>query len=306
MARRKSKKGKSSVLAIIIVAVILLAGSKLVPQSSWDSLFNKSGVTDKLSSQAGMAVHFVDVGQGDCVVVESHGRYMLIDTGEADMGQRVLNYLNNLGVEKLDYCIATHPHSDHIGSMGKVLEDYPAEKLIMPELSEINIPTTSTFEKFLLSAEENCDEIIAAEAGFTYSMGEVEIQILGPCDQDEDLNNMSVVAKVSYGDSSFLITGDCSFDEEDDIMDNYYNHLESDVLKVGHHGSSGSTSVDWLEAIEPEIAVISVGEGNSYGHPHDEIIELLEKNGVEILRTDIEGDIILCSDKTKVYRPTSN
>lgn len=296
MARRKSKKGKSSVLAIIIVAVIFLIGSKLVPQSSWDSLFNKSGVTDKLSSQAGMAVHFVDVGQGDCVVVESHGRYMLIDTGEADMGQRVLNYLNNLGVEKLDYCIATHPHSDHIGSMGKVLEDYPAEKLIMPELSEINIPTTSTFEKFLLSAEENCDEIIAAEAGFTYSMGEVEIQILGPCDQDEDLNNMSVVAKVSYGDSSFLITGDCSFDEEDDIMDNYYNHLESDVLKVGHHGSSGSTSVDWLEAIEPEIAVISVGEGNSYGHPTKKVLDRLEDFDCTVYRTDEMGTIVLETD----------
>ncbi|MBQ8783035.1 MAG: MBL fold metallo-hydrolase [Clostridia bacterium] len=296
MARRKSKKGKTSLLAILIVAVILIVGSKVVPQESWDSAFDKSGVTDSLSSTAGMAVHFVDVGQGDCTVIESNGKFMLIDSGEADKAQAVINYLNNLGVEKLDYCIATHPHSDHMGSMAKVLSQFQAENLIMPELSEINIPTTATYEDFLLSAEENCNEIIAAEAGYTYSMGEVEIQILGPCEQDEDLNNMSVVAKVIYGESSFLITGDCSFDEEDDIMDNYYNQLDSDVLKVGHHGSSGSTSVDWLEAVEPDVAVISVGEDNSYGHPTKKVLNNLSDFDCEIYRTDEKGSIIFETD----------
>lgn len=296
MARRKSKKGKTSLLAILIVAVILIVGSKVVPQEAWNSAFDKSGVTDSLSSTAGMAVHFVDVGQGDCTVIESNGKFMLIDSGEADKAQTVINYLNNLGVEKLDYCIATHPHSDHIGSMAKVLSQFQAENLIMPELSEINIPTTATYEDFLLSAEENCNEIIAAEAGYTYSMGEVEIQILGPCEQDEDLNNMSVVAKVIYGESSFLITGDCSFDEEDDIMDNYYNQLDSDVLKVGHHGSSGSTSVDWLEAVEPDVAVISVGEDNSYGHPTKKVLNNLSDFDCEIYRTDEKGSIIFETD----------
>lgn len=300
MAKRKSARGKSSALFILLVAIVLFVGSRLIPQESWDSIFNSSGVTDSLSSSAGMAVHFVDVGQGDCIVVESGGKYMLIDTGEADMGQRVINYLNNLGVEKFDYCIATHPHSDHIGSMAKVLSDFPAEKLIMPELSEINIPTTSTFEKFLLSAEENCDEIISAEAGYTYNMGEAEIQILGPCDQDEDLNNMSVVAKVTYGKSSFLITGDCSFDEEDDIMNNYYNQLDSDVLKVAHHGSSGSTSDEWLEAVEPEIAVISVGEGNSYGHPTKKVLDKLSDFDCTVYRTDEIGSIVLETDGNSI------
>ncbi|MBQ8228212.1 MAG: MBL fold metallo-hydrolase [Clostridia bacterium] len=296
MARRKSKKSKTSLVAVLIVVIILIVGSKVIPQETWDSAFDKSGVTDSLSSTAGMAVHFVDVGQGDCTVVESNGHFMLIDSGEADKSQTVINYLNNLGVEKLDYCIATHPHSDHMGSMAKVLSQFNAENLIMPELSEINIPTTATYEDFLLSAEENCDEIIAAEAGYTYSMGEVEIQILGPCDQDEDLNNMSVVAKVIYGESSFLITGDCSFDEEDDIMDNYYNQLDSDVLKVGHHGSAGSTSVDWLEAIEPDVAVISVGVDNSYGHPTKKVLNNLADFDCEIYRTDEAGSIVFETD----------
>ncbi len=296
MARRKSKKGKTSLFTVLIIAVILIICSKAIPQETWDSAFDKSGVTDSLSSTAGMAVHFVDVGQGDCTVIESNGKYLLIDSGEADKAQTVINYLNNLGVEKLDYCIATHPHSDHMGSMSQVISQFNAEKLIMPELSDINIPTTRTFEDFLLSAEENCEEIIAAEAGYTYSMGEVEIQILGPCEQDEDLNNMSVVAKVTYGESSFLITGDCSFDEEDDIMDNYYNQLDSDVLKVGHHGSSGSTSVEWLEAVEPDVAVITVGADNSYGHPTKKVLNNLADFDCEIYRTDEMGSIIFETD----------
>ncbi len=296
MSKRNLKKGKLSIVAVIIIVIILIAGSKVIPQNIWDSFYEKTGITDSLSSSAGMAVHFVDVGQGDCTIIESGGKVMLIDSGEADKSQTVINYLENLGVEKLDYCIATHPHSDHIGSMASVLSSFNTEKLIMPELSEINIPTTSLYEDFIISAQENCDEIIAAEAGYTYSMGDVEIQILGPCSQDEDLNNMSVVAKITYGDASFLITGDCSFDEEDDIMDNYYNYLDCDVLKVGHHGSAGSTSADWLEAIEPEIAVISVGKGNSYGHPKKKVLSLLEDFDCTVYRTDKNGSIVFETD----------
>ncbi len=295
MAKRRSKKGKSSLIVVLIVAILILA-AKSVPQEKWDSMFDKSGVTDTLSSSAAMSVHFVDVGQGDCTVIQSKDGFILIDSGEADQAQTVINYLRNLGVETLDYCIVTHPHTDHMGSMADVISEFPAEKLIMPELSEINIPTTRTYENFLLSAEENAQEIIAAEAGLTYSMGEVDISILGPCDQDEDINNMSVVAKIECGDSSFLITGDCSFDEEDDIMDNYYNKLSSDVLKVGHHGSSGSTSADWLEAVEPEISVISVGEGNSYGHPTQKVLDRLEEFGSTCYRTDLMGTIVFETD----------
>lgn len=296
MAKRKAIKGKAPIGIVLLAAIILIVGSKIVPQESWDSLFSESGVTESLSSSAEMSVHFVDVGQGDCTIIESDGKVILIDSGERDKAQTVINYLTNMGVESLDYCIVTHPHTDHMGSMAEVLSHYKAEKMIMPQLSEVNIPTTATFEDFLLSAEENCDEIIAAEAGYTYSMGEVEIQILGPCEQDEDLNNMSVVAKIVYDEVSFLITGDCSFDEEDDIMDNYYNQLRSDVLKVGHHGSSGSTSTDWLEAIEPDTAVISVGEGNSYGHPTKKVLNILEDFDCEIFRTDESGSVVFETD----------
>lgn len=297
MARRKkSENNKISLILILIIAVCIVVCSKVLPREVWDSAFEDMRLVSSLSSQAEMAVHFVDVGQGDCAVVESDGKYMLIDSGESDKAQTVINYLNNMGVESLDYCIVTHPHSDHMGSMAQVMEEFPVDTMIMPVLSEINIPTTSLYEKFLLSVEENCDQVIPGEAGYSFSMGEVQVSLLGPCEQDEDLNNMSIVAKVEYEDASFLFTGDCSFDEEEDIMDNYYNQLDCDVLKVGHHGSSGSTSADWLEAVEPEIAVISVGEDNSYGHPTKKVLSLLEDFDCVVYRTDEMGSIVLETD----------
>ncbi len=295
MAKRRAKGTKLPLWLVLVVAVIMLI-LKFVPDSAWDSAFEDTGVNKPIVSNSDVSVHFVDVGQGDCTVIMSKDGVILIDSGEEDKAQTVINYLNKLGVEKLDYCIVTHPHSDHMGSMAKVLDEFKADKLIMPELTDINMPTTKIFEKFLLSAEENADEVIPAEAGYTYSLGEIEMSILGPCEQDEDINNMSVVTKIEYGSSSFLITGDCSFSEEEDIMDNYYNELSCDVLKVGHHGSSGSTSVDWLEAVEPKYSVISVGKDNSYGHPTKRVLEDIEDFGSIIYTTENEGTIVFDTD----------
>ncbi len=301
MAKRRSKGGKLPLWLVLIVAVVMLA-LKFVPDNFWNSAYDKAGVGEGVSQISGMSVHFLDVGQGDCTIIQSKDGVILIDSGEEDKAQTVINYLNNLGVESLDYCIVTHPHSDHMGSMSKVISEFSVEKLIMPELSEINIPTTRLYEKFLLSAEENAQEIIPAEAGLTYSLGEIEMSVLGPCDQDEDLNNMSVVTKIEYGSASFLVTGDCSFNEEDDIMDNYYNELSCNVLKVGHHGSSGSTSVDWLEAIEPDFSVISVGADNSYGHPTKRVLDDIEDFGSTIYITENDGTVVFDTDGKSISK----
>ncbi len=302
MEKKRSKSAKLPLWLVLVIAVIMLS-LKLIPESVWNSAYEKTGVNETLSLTSDVSVHFVDVGQGDCTVIQSKDGVILIDSGEEDKAQTVINYLGKIGVEKLDYCIVTHPHSDHMGSMAQVLSVYQADKLIMPELTDINTPTTKIYENFLLSAEENATEVIPAEAGYTYSLGEIEMSVLGPCEQDEDLNNMSAVIKVEYGSTSFLITGDCSFSEEEDIMDNYYNELSSDVLKVGHHGSSGATSVDWLEAVEPEYSVISVGADNSYGHPTKRVLEDIEDFGSKIYTTENEGTIIFDTDgKTIVKR----
>lgn len=296
MAKRASKKDKKVIFIILAIAVLAAAFSRLAPET-WDSLFEKTGVTDSVVSDAAMTVSFIDVGQGDCTLVYSPDNgVILVDSGEADKAQTVINYLKSLGIETIDYCVVTHPHSDHMGSMAQIMSEFNIENLIIPELSEINIPTTKTYENFLLSAEENADEIIPAQAGTTYSVGDIALSVLGPVSQNEELNNMSVVVKVEYKESSFLITGDCSFDEEDELMENDYNALESDVIKIGHHGSSGSTSADWLEAVNPQIGVISVGNGNSYGHPTKTVLDRLDDFDVEYYRTDVVGTVVIETD----------
>ena len=296
MAKRASKKDKKVFLIILAIAVLAAAFSHLAPET-WDSLFEKTGVTDSVVSDAAMTVSFIDVGQGDCTLFYSPDNgVILVDSGEADKAQTVINYLKSLGIETIDYCVVTHPHSDHMGSMAQIMSEFNIENLIIPELSEINIPTTKTYENFLLSAEENADEIIPAQAGTTYSVGDIALSVLGPVSQNEDLNNMSVVVKVEYKESSFLITGDCSFDEEDELMENDYNALESDVIKIGHHGSSGSTSADWLEAVNPRFGVISVGNGNSYGHPTKTVLDRLDDFDVEYYRTDVVGTVVFETD----------
>ena len=296
MAKRASKKDKKVFLIILAIAVLAAAFSRLAPET-WDSLFEKTGVTDSVVSDAAMTVSFIDVGQGDCTLFYSPDNgVILVDSGEADKAQTVINYLKSLGIETIDYCVVTHPHSDHMGSMAQIMSEFNIENLIIPELSEINIPTTKTYENFLLSAEENADEIIPAQAGTTYSVGDISLSVLGPISQNEDLNNMSVVVKIEYKESSFLITGDCSFDEEDELMENDYNALESDVIKIGHHGSSGATSADWLEAVNPQIGVISVGSGNSYGHPTKTVLDRLDDFDIEYYRTDVVGTVVIETD----------
>lgn len=296
MAKRTSKKDKKVIIIILAIAVLAVAFSRLAPET-WDSLFKKAGVSDSVVTDAAMTVSFIDVGQGDCTLVYSPDNgVILVDSGEADKAQTVINYLNSLGIETIDYCVVTHPHSDHMGSMAQIMSEFNIENLIIPELSEINIPTTKTYENFLLSAEENADEIIPAQAGTTYSVGDIALSVLGPVSQNEDLNNMSVVVKIEYKESSFLITGDCSFDEEDELMENDYNALESDVIKIGHHGSSGSTSADWLEAVNPQIGVISVGSDNSYGHPTKTVLDRLDDFDIEYYRTDVVGTVVFETD----------
>lgn len=296
MAKRASKKDKKVIIIILVIAVLAVALSRLAPET-WDSLFEKTGVSDSVVTDAAMTVSFIDVGQGDCTLVYSPDNgVILVDSGEADKAQTVINYLNSLGIDTIDYCVVTHPHSDHMGSMAQIMSEFNVENLIIPELSEINIPTIKTYENFLLSAEENADEIIPAQAGTTYSVGDIALSVLGPVSQNEDLNNMSVVVKVEYKESSFLITGDCSFDEEDELMENDYNALESDVIKIGHHGSSGSTSADWLEAVNPRFGVISVGNGNSYGHPTKTVLDRLDDFDVDYYRTDVVGTVVFETD----------
>ncbi len=256
-----------------------------------------SGRTAVKVADGEIAVHYIDVGQGDCELIVAGDTRVLIDCGEASYSERVINYISRLGYRRLDYVIATHPHDDHIGGMSAILNEFSIGKVIMPEIPDEIIPTGAYFEKML-------DVIDAKNITAEYSHTGTEIQldggavlrILSPVYSDyTSLNNFSIACRLVYGNRSFLFTGDIERAAESDIV-NSGEYLKSDVMKVAHHGSTSSSTPSFLEAVMPEYAVIEVGEGNSYGHPKSEVISRLNSVGAKILTTMECGNIVITSD----------
>lgn len=237
-------------------------------------------------------VHFIDVGQGDSILIEADDHYMLIDAGENNQGTTVVNYLKEQGVKKLDYVIGTHPHSDHIGGLDTVINSFDIGKVILPDV----IHTTKTFEDVLDAIAENGLKITKAAVGNTYSLGASSFTIVAPNASDYDeLNDYSVSIKLTNGENSFLFTGDAEKLSEAQMLSNGID-LSADVLKLGHHGSSTSSHDKFLDEVDPVYAVISVGVDNSYGHPHKETLQNLKNRNIKVFRTDIQNTIIFTSD----------
>lgn len=282
-------KGKKAVRLItsVVIAIIVLVTAL---------------ITNRLNSEpipeGKMQVHFIDVGQGDCTLIQTSETVILIDAGEAGEADKVINFLKDRDIKKIDCCIATHPHTDHIGGLPDVFEEFDVDTVITTEFSEENEPTTDTYERFLDSLEY-VENIAIAEAGDKYEYGSLKLEILGPLKQYEDLNNMSIVAKVSYGKTSLMLTGDAETMSENDMLENKTVDYSADILKLGHHGSSTSTGKAWLKAVNPDVGIISCGEGNEYGHPHKETVNKLKQNSIEYYRTDLKGTILFESDGEK-------
>ncbi|HHW30345.1 MAG TPA: MBL fold metallo-hydrolase [Clostridiaceae bacterium] len=244
-----------------------------------------------------LKVHFLDVGQADCIFVQAPNKSMLIDAGNNADSSFILSYLKDLKISKIDVLIGTHPHEDHIGSMDSIIDSFDISSVYMPRIST----TTKTFEDVLLSIKNKGLKVTTAKAGVTFDLGEdVRVEIIAPnSDNYEDINNYSAVIKLTYGETSFLFTGDAETVSEKEMISKGYN-LKADVLKVGHHGSTSSTSPAFLKAVSPKYAVISVGKDNQYGHPDSIIINRLSTFGVQIYRTDESGTIIAVTDGKKI------
>lgn len=247
--------------------------------------------TVTLSGQ-NLTVHFLDVGQGDSILLEIDGKSMLIDSGESDQGKVVTAYLQDQGISTLDYVVATHPHSDHIGGMNEILNNFQVEHFI-----DSGYPHTSkTYENMLTTIDQKNIPFQVAQAGQKIDFDPaVDIEILNPAKTySEDLNENSVVLKVTYGTTSFLLMGDAGLETEERIMKAGYN-VDSDILKVGHHASRSGSGASFISAVSPEASVIEVGAGNDYGHPHAEILEKLQKAS-KVYRTDLDGTITVTTD----------
>ena len=240
-------------------------------------------------------IHFIDVGQGDCSLVLCDGNAMLIDGGESSESSKVYAYLKAHGIDHLDYMVATHAHSDHIGGLSGALNYASVGSAFCP-VTEYDSKTFSSLVKYL--GNQNVS-ITVPSAGDTFALGSAQVQILGPQRNYDDPNDTSIVLKITYGETSFLFTGDAERTAEADILDAGYD-LSATVLKVGHHGSDTSTSYPFLREIMPEYAVIQVGKDNSYGHPTEDTLSRLRDADAKVYRNDLQGTIICTSDGESV------
>ena len=287
MARKR--KGKPSILTIVILVVIALLGVK---ETGLVNIDNTKLTNSNLDGE--VYVHFIDVGQGSSTLIQQGKNGILVDSGLSDYGDTVSDFIKTCGVTNLEYVIATHPHDDHIGSLPQVMDDFTVGKVIMPELEEFNTPTTRVYERLVDYIIENEIDVYSAEFGDVYEMDDVKLQILGPVEQVKDLNDMSVICKVYTGESSFMLLGDAEKEELSSVYEYNYKYgidFESDVLLMGHHGSSTSIYKPFLNEVSAETAVISCGRNNSYSHPHKEALDYCKQNNIVILRTDLDGTI---------------
>lgn len=276
----RSKKWAGVVLILGLICCVLLAGCGPAAQATQKAV---------KSPQAGMQVHFLDVGQADCTLIQTEEMAMLIDAGNWEDQERILGYLDGQGIERLDYVIGTHPHEDHIGSMGAVIRRYEIGTLILPD----KIHTTAAYEDMLQAAADKGLSVTLPEVGERYGLGDgAWFSIVAPVkDYGDNLNNWSVGVRVTYGEDHFLFCGDAEAEAEAD-MQRTGEALKAQVWKVSHHGSSTSNTPEFLDAVEPAYGVISCGKDNSYGHPDQSVLKELAKRGVETYRTDEQGTIV--------------
>lgn len=236
-------------------------------------------------------IHFIDVGQADSALVLCDGEAMLIDGGNAEDSNLIYSYLKKLSQDHLDYIVCTHGHEDHVGGLAGAL-NYASVDHALCSVTSYDSKAFGNFTKYL---DKQGVSIEVPSAGDTFRLGSAQVQVLGPINSSNEPNNMSIVLRIVYGETSFLFTGDAEREEEQDILDAGYS-LDSTVLKVGHHGSANSTTYPFLREVMPEYAVISVGKDNSYGHPTEEALSRLRDADVTVYRTDMQGDIICTSD----------
>ncbi|MDR1627371.1 MAG: MBL fold metallo-hydrolase [Oscillospiraceae bacterium] len=295
MNNLKRKNIKISIIISILAASLLslLFLGKYLRLEKIYQVFNKLNSLELKSdnNEYNMCVHFLDVGKADCIYIKCEDKHILIDAANKDVSSGVVEYLCRQNVDKLDLVIATHPHSDHIGQMHDVINSFEIDNFVMSEIPQKIIPTFTTYKKMLKSIQDKQLKIKLVHAGEKFTLGNLKINILSPCRQYDNLNNNSVVMRLEYGNDSFIFMGDAEKEAENDMVKSNLN-LDSTVLKVGHHGSSTSTTKDFLEKVAPEFSIISVGK-NIHKLPKKNIIKRIKKTGSKVYRTDTHGTIIL-------------
>ena len=270
--------------AALALSLVGCGTSAVVPGGSADVVPNPSSTA--ASVDAPFEMHFIDVGQALSVLVECDGQFMLYDGGNVDDGSLVVSYLQKQGVEELQYVFCSHAHEDHVGGLAAALAYFPANHVYSP----VTEASTKCFRDFVKYTQQQGLQVEVPAVGTTWPLGSAAVTMLGPVAQYSDTNDTSIVLRIDYGSTSFLLTGDMEKTAESDLVASGAN-LKADVLQVGHHGSSTSTSYLFLNAVLPEMGVISCGTGNKYGHPHEETLSILRDAKVDVYRTDLQQKV---------------
>ncbi|MBQ4613210.1 MAG: MBL fold metallo-hydrolase [Clostridia bacterium] len=304
---RKRKFKQSRLYAIVAAAVLVFCAviqiGQYIPSlgiPSWDELFASAGFSEPSAAPEGeLQVHFIDVGNADCILIRQGEASALIDAGERGDGDLILAHLNSLGVSKLDIVIATHPHADHIGAMAEVVNTLPIGKFVMSFMPESETPTTATYLNMLEALDDKQVPVDEASPGAVYELGTARLTVLAPLEESKEENNISVVTRLTFGERSFLFMGDAETEVEKKLLTDGAV-LTADVLKVGHHGSSTSSSYAFLQRVSPQYAVIPCGVDNSYDHPSDKVLARLDDLNATIYRADVHGHIVFTTDGKKL------
>lgn len=279
---------------ILFVNIFILIALLILAKLSFN--FNNYSNTYKNA----MLVHYINVGQGDSILIQVNDKNLLIDSGPESNKNDLLTYLKNLNIDTLDYVIATHPHEDHIGNMHHIINTYNISAFYAPRVTA----SSKTFEEMIDSLKRKNLKINVIKQGISsIDLGNnTKVTVFSPNhDSYDNLNNYSPIMKIEYKNTSFLFTGDAEEEVESELLKNNFL-LSSDVLKIGHHGSSTSTSSSFLKAVNPSICVISDGINNNYNHPSPITLKKLKENRCIIYRTDKHGDILLISDGNNIIK----
>ncbi len=299
-ANQTKKVNKRPVWGIVLAAVLLLSSLSVTafdlwqPDTfSWKQVFRVAGLGGVGDVQSPMKVHVLDVGKADCILIECEGSTVLIDSGYYDYSDRIINYLRHLGIPSLDLAVLTHADSDHAGTMAKLLDAFPADRLLMAEPPENLEGYSDSYRALATRAGEEC-ELVEPRVDDCYTFGNLYLYVLSPEHVFPDENDNSIVLRAEYKDTSFLFMGDAEKAAEQEMCERF-SDLQSDVIKIGHHGSETSTSETLLHAVNPKYAIVSVGEDRN-NLPRESVLERLEARKIQVFRTDFDGTCVFASD----------
>ena len=290
----KKHKGNKRAQFITIVIFVLVALGSFIFEKDYFSEFISYSNNNYSTVEGNLEVSYLDVGQGDSAYIRVNDYDILIDAGPRSDTDKLLTQLKDKNIDDFEIVIATHPHEDHIGGMAKVFEEYDVKSFYMPSVTH----TTKTFENMINAVKKEGIEIQTIKEGMKFDLGnDAKIDVYSPIYESyEEFNDYSPIMKLTFGETELIFTGDAEAHAEADVVAKYPDNLKADVLKFGHHGSSTSSTDEFLQAVSPEYGIISCGVDNKYGHPHREILDKISKYNIKSYRTDIQGQITLTSD----------